>query len=184
MKFPLSLGLAAALLNLSAYAGAIPQLVFTEKSDKVLTATVGGNPVGVVQNLGPNEWKWGIPVSGQLTLSWSPAFPFWAEPEGPAEVNFGDVSSFAIANQGYGGLHVRSDEKGSLDPNQVAANGGFGANLTIVSDLGTQVFAVYFNDISDRASAPDGSSTASLLFISAAALFGLSRSRRFTFIAR
>jgi hypothetical protein len=181
-----SLGLATvALLSASASAQVAPnqQLIFTEYSDTLLTATVGGNPVGVVQNLGPDDWQWGIPISPAPTFELgNRLFFYWAEPEGPAEVNgIIDLRFFPVENQLYGGMRLGSDLDPSafqLSPQDIAENGAFGFTLTIASGLGTSVFDIYFNDLSDSTNVPDTSSTGSLLLISAVSILALAKNRR------
>jgi hypothetical protein len=166
-------GLAFALMQTAGKAQSVnPLLVLTEKSDTLLTATVGGVAFGSVTLNGPDSWTWIFPAE-ITSITDNHALEYWLEPES----NRGNlVSASGIVINGQGALTIVSDVDFTgfpSHPNNSIVLDKFSVNLATGR---FESFDVQFNDLGDTASSvPDAHSTAGMLILSTGALFGFAR---------
>jgi hypothetical protein len=157
-----------------------PVLVFTEKSDTILTATIGGADFGSVTLISPDNWTWSLPANRPpLSLLPTTSFEFWIEPDSTATKRLGNIVQF---NSRDVALAITSDldftnpflDRFSIPNNGISLN-KFSFHYT---DGTVETFSVQFNDLGDVASnVPDNASTLGMMGLSAAAMFGFRRAR-------
>jgi hypothetical protein len=127
------------------------KLQFTEVSSTVLTATLDGNRVGIVNYVGPDHWEWGSGWEGILIYNTNDIKASWQEPGGTGfnTLQFTDFGGPPLY-LGWG-FDILSDSASQLFG--VAANGAYGFTFTISNSSGGIFFGpadVYFTDLEDN----------------------------------
>jgi len=154
------------------------QLVFTEQSSTVLTATLDGSSFGTVVNQSADHWLWTSPTftlnGGGITLGLGGNYA-WQEPGAETGVNGGSPNITIRQNVGTFAFELVSDSHGSFGT--LVPNGAVGGTVTI-SQVGNSSLLgtadVRFVDQGDNA-VPDASSTSGLLLLSVGGVLAMAR---------
>jgi len=156
-------------------------IVFTEQSSSVLTATVGGVAFGSVTQNGADDWTWLLPANRPVVSGIDVLNPleYWLDPESTPNTTLGNTLLSAFGLGGVGGIHISSDLDLTGSTGQQRANGYTSLDkFTFHYVTGAnETFSVQFNDLGDGAGVPDSSSTAGMLLLSLAVVFGAARMR-------
>ena len=150
-----------------------PVLVFTEKSDTVLTATIGGVSFGSVTLISSDFWTWSLPSDRPTPIGSGDSLAKfgWAE---PGNTELGNYVMVAVGSGGNLDIHSDTSFAGtSLFPDGQVLTDKF---IFSYADGTSEKFSVQFNDLGDVASSvPDAPSTAGMLLLSTGVLLAVSR---------
>jgi hypothetical protein len=169
---PLAIAIAAALVTQPVRADDIVNnIVLTENSSTILTATYNGSTSGVsVTFVSADSWDVTFPSS--VTFNPISSIAVWVEPENADNENGAGFSFDLPSNEFVVVSEFFHPISGGL------ANGATANNFGTDTSNGGSI-SVTFNDNGDTAGVPEAGSTVGLLSLSLIALLGATRLRHF-----